>query len=177
MFRENNPGVSYGFRISEDKADLVEEAEKGKDSWVTTRVYERYQSHQPEYDETAVTPQPHIDQVTGKAKHSNGTTNKGNKFKTSRLNKEKLERTTFHKDIFSGNYGLNQDRSRNQANTVDVDGIQNEASIPSNRRSRNRSQSKVNTHRGKPSIRASNNKKTNKIISNKGTTIILFNKL
>ena len=142
MFRENNPGVSYGFRISEDNADLVEEAEKGKDSWVTTKVYERYQSHQPEYDngQTTVTPQTYIEQMTGKAKHSNGTTNRGNKFKTSRSNKEKLERTTFHKDIFSGNYGLNQDRTRNQANTVDIDGIQNEASIPSNRGSRIRSQ-------------------------------------
>ena len=170
MFTENNPGISYGFRISEDEVDLIEEAEKGKDSWMTTKVYERYQSHQPEYDDV-VTPNPHIDHSSRKPKHSNTTVNKGNKFKISRSNKQTLERSTFHRDIFSGNYGLIQINSGNPENTVDIDGIQNEASLPNWRRSRNRSQASVNTHSGKPPVLESKNKKANKIISRKGTTI------
>ena len=180
MFREENPGISYGFRITSDKVPLIGEAQKRRTSWVTTKVYERYQSHQPEYKsyqdgdntEDKVTAQT----LTGRVKPtspSKTTMNKTSHIQNiipTNLNKEKLERSTFHRDIFSRNPHFQQVDRKYSGDEFNIDGIQNEASVQSGKKSKKSTRFDLKTSKRK-SLQRDSSKKTNKITSVKGITL------
>ena len=181
MFREENPGISYGFRITSDKIHLIGEAQN-RTSWVTTKVYERYQSHQPEYkskqdDENAgdkVTPPTFIGRVKPTST-SNIRIDKKSHTKNiipTNSNKEKLERSTFHRDIFSKGLHYQHTNKKPLENDFNIDGIQNEASARSGRKSKKMIRFDVKTSKRKP-LRRDSSKKTNKITSVKGTTLFI----
>ena len=128
------------------KIHLIGEAQKRRTSWVTTKVYERYQSHQPEYDESnqddenagdKVTPQTFIGRVKPTSA-SNMRVDKKSHTKNiipTNSNKEKLARSTFHRDIFSKSPHFQHMNRKPSENEFNIDGIQNEASARSGRKS------------------------------------------
>ena len=180
MFREQNPGISYGFRITSDKVHLIGEAQKKKTSWATTKVYERYQSHQPEYKsyqdgdntEDKVTPQT----LTGRVKPTSPSKIRTEKKSHTQniiptnSNKEMLERSSFHRDIFSRNPHFQQVNRKYSDDLFNIDGIQNEASVQNGKKSKKSARFHVKTSKRKPLPRDSS-KKTNKITSVKGITL------
>ncbi len=124
MFRVHNPGVSYGFRIREENLDLIEEAEMGRDSWLTTKVYERFQSRPEKSEDTTEKPQTIKTVAEDSAKPTVERNEKHAKKTRKMSNKEILERSSFHQDIFSANRS-----EKKTQQTLDIYGVQNEASV------------------------------------------------
>ena len=178
MFREKNPGISYGFRITQKKIHLIEEAQKNKSGWTITKVYERYQSHQPQYKER------HKNKSSTEHEETPDTVNKMMKptpssterpYRKSILrnssNKKKLERSTFHRDIFSQSQNLKVANRKSSTDELRVDNIQNEASKQEQRMLKKMNRSHVKTSKRK--LASDSSKKTNNIISGTGTKYIL----
>ena len=80
-----------------------------------------------------------------------------------------LERNTFHRDIFSRNPHFQKVNRKYSEDQFNIDGIQNEASLQSGKKSMKSARFDVKTSKRKPLPRDSS-KKTNKITSVKGIT-------